>query len=822
LAVVSATQQLLRFGIFELNLATQELRKSGTPVKLSPLPFKLLALLASHAGQIVTRQEIQEQLWGAEIFVDYEQSVNKCIKQIRKALNDNADNPLYIETLPRHGYRFLAPVVSKTIAAPGPRVVQSQSGELPRLPVLIGGRTIAPAAAGALAPSYPAVPDVAPVGPASETAHTDQSRSRHWRIPLICIASVLALLALIAVAFYLREHVHIFPKVTGKDTIVLADFDNQTGDPVFDDSLKQEVSIQLEPMPFLTVLSDRKVTGTLKLMNRSGSERLTEDVAREVCLRTNSKAMLTGSIVGSGNQYVIGVKAVDCNTGDVLAEAQEQAVGKEAVLKALDTAVWHLVGKLGNSLTSANQYSAPLAEATTPSLEALKMYSLGYKTQFAKGDTAALPFYKRAVELDPNFARAYLSIAGVYSNLNEVSRAAENATKAYELRDKVKSERERFSIEGYYYLVATGELEKAAQVYELWQQTYPSDELPSLNLGSIYSSLGDYEKSLEAAREAMRLEPKNGITYLNLGGSYLNLNRLDEAEAVYKLAEERKLESDGLLANRYQLAFLKGDTAQATKLVAAAMDKPGVEDLLLADQGNTDAWHGKLKSSRELLRRAMDSAQHNDAKETAAGYQVAAALWQLESGNPEQARAGAEAAVKLAPNRDVQAMAALALAWAGDTAKAQKLAVELDKTFPTDTLVQRYRLPTIRAAAALQHKDPNRAIELLKVTDPIELGDQGLLLPVYLRGEAYLMLHDGKAAANEFQKFIDHYGLIGNFPLGALARLGLARAYALEAAKDPALRGNARSAYQDFLKLWKDADSDIPIYKQAKAEYAQL
>jgi tetratricopeptide (TPR) repeat protein len=529
--------------------------------------------------------------------------------------------------------------------------------------------------------------------------------------------------------------------------------------------------------------------------------------------------MLTGSIAGLGSQYVIGLKAVNCNSGDVLAEAQEQAAGKEAVLKALDAAAVSLRSKLGESLSSVQKYATPVEEATTPSLEALKVYSLGRKTHYAKGDTAALPFYKRAAELDPNFARAYVSMSGAYSDLNEISRAAENARKAYGLREKV-SERERLSIEANYYLTATGELEKAAQTYELWQQTYPRDELPYINLGFISASLGSWEKSLEECREALRLEPNNATNYLNLGNAYTSLNRLDEAEAVYKQAEERKLESETLLANRYQMAFVKGDAIQMAQLAAAAMGKPGTEDLLLASQADTEAWYGKLKNARELTRRAMDSAQHNDAKEAAAAYQVAAALREVE-GNRKQARADADAAVKLAPNRDVRAMAALALARAGDTAGAEKLAAELDRTFPLDTLVQRYWQPTIRAAVALERKDPNRAVELLNLTSTVELSQPTnltvILCPVYLRGEAYLMLRDGDRAAAEFQKFIDHYGLVLNFPIGALARLGLGRAYAMQGKTV-----KARAAYQDFLTFWKDADPNTPVLKEAKAEYAKL
>jgi len=634
-----------------------------------------------------------------------------------------------------------------------------------------------------------------------------------WKvaIPILLIA------ALVAGGLYYRSHQT--KPLTDKDTIVLSDFTNTTGDSVFDDTLKQGLSVQLEQSPFLALLSERKVNETLKLMGRSAGDQLTPEITREVCQRTNSKAMLTGSIAGLGSQYVIGLKAVNCNTGDVLAEAQEQAAGKEAVLKALDNAAVSLRRQLGESLSSVQKYATPVEEATTPSLDALKVYSLGRKTQYARGDTAALPFYKRAAELDPNFARAYVSMSGAYSNLNEIERATENARKAYELRGKV-SERERLSIEANYYLTATGELEKAEQTYQLWQQTYPRDELPHINLGFIFASLGNWEKALEEAREALRLEPNNATNYLNLGNAYTALNRLDEAEAVYQQADERKLEDETLLANRYQLAFVKGDTIRMTQAAAAAMGKPGMEDLLLAARADTEAWYGKLNNARELTLRAMDSAQHNDAKESAATYQAAAALREVE-GNRKQALADANAAVKLAPNRDVRAIAALAMARTGDTAAAEELAAELDKTFPLDTLVQRYWLPSIRAAVALQHKDPNRALELLNLTSTVELSQPTnlavVLCPIYLRGEAYVMLHDGSRAQAEFQKFSDHYGLVLNFPWGSLARVGLARAYAMQGSTV-----KARAAYQDFLALWKDADSDIPLLKQAKAEYVKL
>ena len=656
----------------------------------------------------------------------------------------------------------------------------------------------------------------------SESGRSAVAEAPVTRVPKLWIiaAPVLLVALLVGGGLYYRSQQQ-SNRLTDKDTIVLSDFDNKTGDSVFDDTLKQGLSVQLEQSPFLALMSGNRVNGTLKLMGRPVNDRLTPEVTRDVCQRTGSKAMLTGSIAGLGSQYVIGLKAVNCKTGDILAEAQAQAAGKEEVLKALDAAAVDLRSKLGESLISVQKYDTPLEEASTPSLEALKAYSLGIETWSVKGDTAALPFFKRAVELDPNFAMAYAQLSVLYHDLNEIVGAAENGRKAYDLRERV-SERERFWIESGYYNLVTEELEKGAQTDELWLQTYPRDAMPYTELGFVSFTLGNGEKALEEWQVAVRLDPNNGLLYYLLSLAYMSLNRLDKAEAVFEQAEERKLENEQLLQSRYWLAFLKSDSAQMAQLVSAAMGKPGAEDLLLAAQADTEGWHGRLKNARELTGQAMDSAQHNDAKETAAGYQAEAALREVESGNREEARAEANAALKLAPNRDVRAMAALALARAGDTARAEKLTTELDKTFPLDTLVQRYWLPTIRAGIALERKEPNRAIELLKVASTIEFSSATadltiFLCPVYLHGEAYLMLHDGNRAAAEFQKFIDHRGVVMNFPWGALARLGLARAYAM--AGDTA---EARTAYQDFLAYWKDADPDIPVLREAKAEYAKL
>jgi len=754
-------KQVIRFGTFEVDSRTGELQKNGLQVKLQEQPFQILLALLEKPGEVVTREELRAKLWPTDTFVDFEHGLNAAVKRLRDALGDTSENSRFIETLPRRGYRFIAPV---------------NSHPLPELEPVIGSRV-----------KWPAI----------------------------------ALLAgIVTLASVVYVHFHRAPKLTDKDTIVLSDFDNKTGDALFDDTLKQGLSVQLEQSPFLNLLSDRRVNETLKLMGRPAGDRLTPEVTREVCQRTSSKAMLTGSIAGLGSQYVIGLKAANCNTGDVLAEAQEQAAAKEAVLKALDNAAVSLRSKLGESLSTVQKYATPLEEATTPSLEALKAYSMGVETINTKEIIAGLPFCKRAVELDPNFAMAYGALSSIYYSVGEVGRGAENARKAYDLREKV-SERERFYIESRYYNNAIGDMEKATQTCELWKQTYPRDFDPLNGLGVYSMKLGNWEKALQGNREALRLEPSALFLYGNLAWNYIALNRLDEAEAVYKQMEERNLETDWLPRARYVLAFLKGDEAQMAQLLSSAMGKPGAEELLLASQADTEGWYGKLKNAHELTRKAMDSAQYRDAKEIAAAYQAEAALREVESGNRGQARTDADAALKLASNRDVRAIAALALARAGDTAGAENLAVELDKTFPLDTLVQGYWLPTIRAAVALERRDPNKAIELLKESNTIELGlpSRGnvFLCPVYIRGEAYLMLHDGNRAAAEFQKFIDHRGLVANFPWGALARLQIARAYAMQG--DTA---KAKAAYRDFLTLWKDADPDIPILIAAKSEYAKL
>ncbi len=600
---------------------------------------------------------------------------------------------------------------------------------------------------------------------------------------------------------------------------MLADFDNKTGDPVFDDALKQALAVQLAQSPFLNILSDRKVEDTLHLMGRPSNERITRDVARELCIRTGSKAFLVGSISNLGGQYVIGLDAVGCSTGDTLAKEQEEAATKQDVLKGLGKAASSLRGKLGESLATIQKFDVPV-EATTPSLEALKAFSMGITTFRAKGNAEAIPFYKRALELDPNFAVAYASLGVVYGNLGQASLAAENIKKAYALRDRV-SDREKYCISALYYDSVTGELEQETQVYELWAKSYPQDSVPPGNLGYIYGQLGQYDKSLASTLEAQRLA-QDATGYSNLADTYIELNRLDDAQKTIEEAQKRNRAGDFLHLAIYQVAFLKGDMAEMDRQVQWAAGKPGSEDFLLSVHSDTAAYYGHLAKARDLSRRAVDAAVRNDSKETAAIWQVNAALREAEFGNSAMAKQDVAAALKLSPGRDVEMLAAVALARSGESARAETIVGELEKNYPSQTVLKVYWLPTIRAAIALNANNAAQSLVYLEAAAPYELGEPpqfqlGTLYPAYMRGQAQLAAHNGAAAAAEFQKLLDHRGIALNFVTATLARLELARAYAM--AGDSA---KAKSGYQDFLSQWKDADPDLPILKEAKAEYSKV
>jgi pentatricopeptide repeat protein len=605
------------------------------------------------------------------------------------------------------------------------------------------------------------------------------------------------------------------------DTVVLADFVNSSGNPDFDGSaLKQGLAAALQQSPFFKLLSDQRASETLTMMGRHSGDPLTEQVARDLCQRTQSKAAIEGSIYKFGSQYAVYLNAIDCQTGQSVAREMAQAPKEEDVLNALGLATTRLRETVGESLSSLQKYDTPLPDITTPSLAALKSYASG-KQKAENGDFKdAITSFQRATELDPNFTMAYQFLGVVQRNLRQYALASESLQKAYTLRSKV-SEREKFHISGNYYLYGIEDLENASKTYEEWAQEYPHDYEPHTNLGNIYFISGQYDKALEEHLRGQRLNPV-GISYSNLVNVYCHLGQLDKADSYYKQALSLNFDTPVLHRDRYSVAFLQNDPAEMQRQVDWSARRIGADDILLSPQSDTQAFSGHLRNARELSRRAVESADKVSAKEPAAMRLMNAALREAQFGNAAEARSQTDEALALASTREVQILAALALAWAGDSERALRMADELEKKNAVSTKTVSYWLPSIRAAVELNRNDPLAAIQILKPAIPYEFGTSNhevgeMLYPVYLRGQAYLARRQGSDAAVEFQKFVTHKGVVVNCPLGALAYLGLARAYAMQ---DETTK--AKTAYQDFLTLWKDADPDIPILKQAKAEYAKL
>jgi eukaryotic-like serine/threonine-protein kinase len=651
----------------------------------------------------------------------------------------------------------------------------------------------------------------------AQRAVAARAQAKRRKITLVVAAGVVVAGAVAGFLYFRRT-----PKLTAKDTIIVGDFANSTGDAVFDGTLKQALSIQLEQSPFLNVLADQRVVSTLKMMNRPATERLVSEVTREVCLRTNSKAMLVGSIAAVGDRYLIAVKATNCQSGDTLASAEATAENRNKILDALQDTGNQLRSKLGESLASVQKYDTPLDQATTPSLEALQAFTRARQVQATSGSNG-IPYLKRALELDPNFAIAYASLGSNYQNSGEIKLASQNLKKAYEMRDRV-SERERLYIESIYYTLATGELEKAIQTYHEWDETYPGSAVMHINLGLVLSEIGQYEHGAAEEEEAIRLQPDIAVAYEDLLNAYNSLNRLDQAWATLDRARARHLDDLALRPNAYYLGFLEGDQSAMQEQLSKAMGEQGIEDNLLSQQSDTEAYYGRFRKARDFSRRAVLSASHGGALEVAAGWRANQAQREAEIGNAALARRGIAEAFALTDGKDVDAMAALTLARAGDTVQAEKLLNKINQESPLATMVQSFLLPTIRAAIELSKNNPQRAIEVLQNAARYELGQAawsgtnfGTLYPVYLRGEAYLKLGQGQLAAAEFQRAIDHRGVVVNFVTGSLTYLQLGRAQAMSGDKEA-----ARKSYQKFLTLWKDADPDIPILVQAKAECAKL
>jgi eukaryotic-like serine/threonine-protein kinase len=755
---------ILRFGTFEADLRAREVRKQGVRIKLQEQPFHVLTLLLQRPGEVVTREELRSQNWPADTFVDFDNSLNTAINKLREALGDSADNPRFVETLPRRGYRFIAPVAR------------------------VNGTT-------------------------TVTSANVLGRLRGRKV--VVAAAIVVITAGIAGGLLWRTRHR--PVLTEKDTIVLGDFANSTGDSVFDGTLREGLSVQLQQSPFLSLVSEEGIRQTLRMMGQPTNVRLTPQIAREVCQRTNSTAALDGSIAVIGTQYNLILRAVNCMNGDSLASAEAQSNDKSHVLDALSKAAAQMRTKLGESLSTVQKYNTPLEQATTPSLEALQAYSLGWRALNEDADVAtASSLWRRAIQLDPDFAAAYDSLGSGIEYIGPVL-AVEYTRKAFELRTRV-SEREKLIIEGDYYTVVTGDLMKARETFTLGEQIYPREVSFRNALGVLYNDLGQNEAGLREDREAFRLGPST-LNYRYLIHTYLLLNR--DADAASLASEARgKGPEAALEAILYSLAFYRNDGPEMAR--QAATFKTRDDDLLLALEADTAAYFGRLGRARELSRQAADSAKRAGENESALTYEGVAALREGLFANADKALQLTELAKERSGGPDKYYAVVLALAYAGDG--SQELADRFNASFPENTVVQFNYLPTLRAKLALIHANPEQALVDLEVAAPYELGSPASwfynwpnLYPVYVRGEAYLAAHKGSEAVAEFQKILDHRGIVLNEPIGALAHLQLGRAYTMHG--DGA---KARAAYQDFLTLWKDADPDIPIFRQAKAEYAKL
>jgi len=647
--------------------------------------------------------------------------------------------------------------------------------------------------------------------PASGTSVAARSRfTRRWWVG--SLAAVIVVLGVAAGTFF---YLHRERQLTEKDSILLSDFVNTTGDPVFDGTLKQALAVQLEQSPFLNIFPEERVRDTLRYMGRSADERLTPDVARQICQRESIKAVMNGSISSIGSQYVVGVDAINCQTGDTLAREQVEVEKKEQVLGAVGKAASRLRGKLGESLASIKKFDAPVEEATTSSLEALKAFSLGEAERSKGSELTAMPFYKHAVELDPNFGVAYARLGQSYANSGQSELAAENTKLAFERRERA-SELEKLYISTHYYDNVTGELDKSIEAYQLWKRTYPRDSIPTNNLGVAYSSMGKFDQGLEEAQETMRLDPNSAFSYGVLGGAYLGLNRLAEARAVRQKEIARNLGSTNSHRDLYMLDFLEGDTAGMQREAEWAKGKPD-EFFMLETVAEAAAFSGQLRKSREAYHQAIESAQRGKFEEGAAGIAARQGMTEAMFSNSLKAREAAQAAVAVNRSRFTLIFAGMAQSMAGDVRQATGTADELSKRFPTDAFVNSVWVPSIRGEIEINRGNPGKAIELLQAASPYEFGFFPRMLPTYVRGQAYLRARQGKEAAAEFQKVLDHRGSCQTSPQCALAHLQLARARALSGDAT-----GARSAYQDFFAIWKDADPDISILKEAKAEYAKL
>lgn len=765
----------VRFGEFEIDLRSGELcliateDGDGKVVLLREQSLQILRMLVESRGEIVTREEIKRTLWPDDAVVDFDHSINTTIKVLRRALGDSADNPRYIQTLARRGYRLMV------------------ASEWPETNGLSGSRVEANAI---LKPG---------------------SRLHKWLV-------LAALLVVAAAGFWMYWENGNRATLSADDTIVVADVTNLSADPVFDDAIRTPLLISLEQTPYLNVLAPDKVSGTLKLLNIPVDAKITPDIARRVCLRTNSKLIIAGSIADAGNHFRLELNALSCKNGDLIARVRKDVARRNEIVHMVGVSTAQLRGRLGEPASSLAKFDKALEQATSPSPEAVQQLAVGYKRHLALDLKSAIQHYQHATELDPDFGLAYAALGAAQSALSDYASAAAAEKKAYELRTRM-TDQTRFQVEDLYYENVTGEQEKAYPVLLQWVQTFPRDVIGHNNLAKCLNALGQPDRDADEAREAARLLP-TPWSYRNWMFVSIMANRLEEAKAVYDEAEARKFDGPDFHEARILVAFLEKDDSTMQAQWNWAAGKP-MEDRFLFGRSSVEAYHGHFAEARHLRERAIRlAAKSNDPSGNVAFDYAEQALDEAAIGNSAEAQRSAITALASSPNRNAKLVMALALARAGDLGRAQKLADALDQEAPLDTVIQNYNLPAIRAAMKLHEKDPAQAIEILRPTVKYDLAFPtgfNSLYPAYLRGLAYLQMGEGRNAAAEFQKLLDHPGIVGREITGALSHLQLARAQNVMGD-----RAAARRSYEDFLVLWKNADSDIPVYQHAKAEYARL
>jgi DNA-binding winged helix-turn-helix (wHTH) protein/tetratricopeptide (TPR) repeat protein len=758
------SSRVFRFGLFELDLETQQLRRAGVPLRIQPQPFKVLVVLLSSPGRIVTREELRRELWGTETFVDFEQGLNYCIRQIRTVLGDEAQSPHYVETVPRKGYRFIATIEGADPAKPAETGIKENSDT--RLP----------------------------------------SRHRNWAVAVSMLSLVLVAAAL-AVGIRARRR----PPLTTKDSLLITEFSNQTGDPVFDATLRKAISIDLGQSPYLNIVADDKIRQTLRLMGKPLDTRVSPEIGREICQRNGIKAMLAGSLAALGNQYLLALEVTNVSSGDILAEERVQAAGKDEILNVLGKSDEKLREKLGESLSSIQQFDRPLAQVTTSSLQALQLYTLGLEKR-NEGELASIPFFERAIQLDPDFALAHASLGTVYLNVEQLQLAEEHEQKAMALSDRV-SEREKLYITAHYYLLL-GQRERVTQTYETYSRLYPQDPLPQIDLANEYSILGRYDKALEHALIALRMAPEAIGIYGGAAESYAALGRLGEAKQVVIRGLSLSPDSTWLHLKLSNIALALADTAMRNREDAALRATPGGNLDLLYRDAALAASRGRLRESGELYSQASQLALKLGLKENASFAMGLRAVYEAYLGQPAGAKESARAALKLSQMSDTIEPVGVALAVAGEDRKAETLIDSLAKRRPEDTAVQFVWAPMIHAIALLHHGDADGAVRLVAAGVSY---DRGNLDSMLARANALLEAKRFPEAVQEFRRLVNLRDGFPADPACALAQLGLARAYARAGDNDA-----ARATYHAFLTVWKNADPDVPILKQASAEYAKL